>query len=154
MNSSLDFHNIVGVHIVDEYNLEISLNRASPNMLGLLTFPFVPEHEYANLSMALQEDFTPIGTGPFKFNDAMGSKDIELIANEDYRFDKPRIEKTIGRVLENDLFMTSFEAGQIDKTMTSEVEWTKYKNNSSIDIIEFISSDYEFLGFNFDKEIF
>lgn len=154
INSAINFNNIVYVHIIDDFDLEISFQSISPNILGLLTFPIVPEHQFNNLSLALQEDFTPIGTGPFKFNGTSGSKDIELVANEDYRFDKPKIERVVGSVLDDDLFLTSFEAGQIDMTITTQVDWDKYKQNNRIDVIEFISSDYEFLGFNFNNPFF
>lgn len=152
-SSSVNINNITYVNIIDEYNLEISFERTSPNMLGRLTFPIVPEHMFNHFSMALQEDFDPVGTGPFKFSSASRSKDIELVANEDYRFNKPKIDKVIGKVLEDDLLLTSFEAGQIDITTTSQVDWDKYKQNNSIDVIEFISANYEFLGFNFKNGI-
>lgn len=154
ISGSIESNNIISVNIIDEHNLEISFAKTSPNVLGLLTFPIVPEHEFENHRMALDEDVLPVGTGPFMFNSASSSKDVELLANENYRFDTPRIERVIGKVLDDDLFTTSFEAGKIDITITSRVDWDRYKQNNSIDVIEFISSDYEFLGFNFNNEIF
>lgn len=155
INSSKNYNNITGINIIDEYNLEISFERISPNILGLLTFPIVPEHRFENARLALGEDYVPVGTGPFRYDSSNRAKNINLVANENYRFDKPRIENIVGKVLEDeDLFITSFEAGQIDITTNSKVDWDKYKQNDSINVIEFISSDYEFLGFNFNNKIF
>lgn len=155
-NSSVSVNsNIMSVNIVDEYNLVISFNQLSPNLLGLLTFPIVPEHAFDSLSMALDEEYSPIGTGPFKYVSSNSSKNIDLVANENYRFNKPKIERVTGNVLDDeDLFLTSFEAGQIDITITSQADWNRYRSNRSVNIIEFVSSNYEFLGFNFNNSIF
>lgn len=154
ISNSINSNRITFVNIIDDHNLEIDFERLSPSILPLLTFPIVPEHGFDYLGQALEENFIPIGTGPFKFSNASRSKDIELTANEDYRYEKPRIDKIIGRVLDEDLLITSFEAGQIDITITSDVEWDRYRQSGSTKVIEFVSSDYEFLGFNFNNQLF
>lgn len=153
INSSIYPNRISSINVIDEFNLEINFDKLSPHILGLLTFPIVPEHGFEYMGAALDEDFTPIGTGPFIFNTDSRTKDIELMANENYRFEKPRINKIVGKVLDNDLAITSFEAGQIDIAITSNLEWDRFKQSSGSNVIEFISSDYEFLGFNFNNEI-
>ncbi len=146
---------------LDEFKVEINFSQGFSNMREILTFPIIPHHQFSDrgsnyYSLALQMDnYTPIGTGPFKFQSYEKNKSIKLIANENYREGTPSIAVVKGKVLDDEeLFLTAFEAGQIDITPTSEVDWDKYQNNPNVNISEYTSSQYEFLGFNFAKEIF
>lgn len=81
-------------------------------------------------------------------------KSIKLEAYDGYRFGQPSIKYIIGKVLDNnELFITAFEAGQINLTPVSGVNWDRYKENSRIIVLEYVSNDYEFLGFNFNNQL-
>lgn len=138
---------------IDDFNVEISFPSGFSNIKEVLTFPIVPSHVS---SSALQiENYTPIGTGPYMFHSYEKNKRIKLVANTNFRDGQPSISIVIGKVLEDeDLFSTAFEAGQIDMTPSQGVDWDKYKQNPKINIREYVSSEYEFLAFNFRNEIF
>ncbi len=138
---------------IDDFNVEIYFPFGFSNMKEVLTFPIVPSHIP---SPALETDnYTPIGTGPFMFHSYDKNKSIKLISNKDYRDGEPSISIVRGTVLDDEeLFLTAFEAGQIDITPSIGVDWDKYKQNKNINIIEYVSSQYEFLAFNFGNEIF
>lgn len=137
---------------LDDFNLEIYFPFGFSNIKEVLTFPIIPSH----LSPAHETDnYLPIGTGPYMFDSYEKNRSIKLVANKNYRGGQPSISIVIGKVLEDeDLFLTAFEAGQIDFTPSQGVDWDKYKEKSKINIMEYVSSEYEFLAFNFGNEIF
>lgn len=147
---------------LDEYNVEINFEQSSSNNIEMLTFPIIPKHLFrnergnTNYSSALEiENYIPIGTGPYEFVSYDKNKSINLKANEDYRSGVPSISVITGKVLKNEeLFKTAYESGQLNIVPAIGVDWDKYKQNDKIRIMEFVSSNYEFLGFNFSKEIF
>lgn len=162
-NSPSDLRRIIDVTIIDESNILISFDRAFSNNLEVLTFPIIPKHIFASAKggnsdfiKALESnDYTPVGTGPYKFESYEKMKQITLSSNDNYRDGKPYISEILGRVLANEEdILTAFETGQINMATTIGVDWDKYNQNDRIKILEFVSANYEFLGFNFSKEIF
>lgn len=153
--------NILNAIVIDDYTIDINFDRIYSNNLELLTFPIIPSHRFTNnsgvlkLELALKlEEYIPIGTGPYKYISYDKSKSVNLEANDSYREEEPSIEKIVGKILgSEELFLTAYEAGQIDVVPIKDVDWDKYKQNIRITTIEYISSDYEFLGFNFDNEL-
>ena len=161
--SPSDIRRIMDVSVLDDTRIEITFDRVFSNNLEVLTFPIIPKHIFATGKGANQDyikalemdNYTPIGTGPYKFESYEKTKEIILSSNENYRKDKPYIDNIIGRVLDNEEdILTAFETGQIHMATTITVDWDKYEQNSRIKAFEFVSGNYEFLGFNFENEIF
>lgn len=161
--SPSDIRRIVDVNVVDQKNLIVTFDRSFSNNLEVLTFPIIPKHVFVNGEVdnnayinALQsENYIPIGTGPFKFSEYEKMKQITLVANEEYREKRPYIDKILGKVFDTEEdILRAFETGQINMATTIGVDWEKYNQNNGINSIEFISPNYEFLGFNFNKKIF
>jgi len=161
--SPSDLRRIIEVKIIDDNNIEISFDREFSNNLEVLTFPIIPKHKFANEKASNKDyikaletnDYDPIGTGPYIFSSYEKMKQLTVVANENYRTGRPYIDKILGRVLESEEdILTAFETGQINMATTIGVDWEKYNQNKRIKILEFISSNYEFLGFNFTNELF
>lgn len=157
-----NINNIIYAKVIDDSNIEIEFNEGVVNKLEMLTFPIIPRHRFVSgvesvqaYKKALEEDnYIPIGTGPYKFVNYEKNKSIELVANENYRNKRPYIDKIIGKILEDEeLALTAFETGQVDLAMSVGFDWEKFDQNNNVKIVEFISQGYEFLGFNFSKEI-
>lgn len=149
-------NNIISATIIDDFNIEINFNDSYSNSLEFLTFPIIPSHGFtSNYESALQvENYIPIGTGPYKYVSYEKHKSVNLEANENYRNGKPSIAIVMGKILENEeLFLTAYEAGQINITPATSNNWDKYKQNSRVRTIEYVTSNYEFLGFNFSNQI-
>lgn len=158
-----DIRRIIDINILDDRNLVINFSREFSNNLEVLTFPIIPKHIFAQNSgsrnafieaLSIDQDKV-VGTGPFKFESYESMKQITLKSNELYREGKPYIDEIVGRVIgtEEDI-LTSFETGQINIATTVGADWDKYNQNDRINILEFISPNYEFLGFNFSKKTF
>ncbi|MDR7857049.1 peptide ABC transporter substrate-binding protein [Tissierella sp.] len=163
LTSASDLRRILEVAIIDESNISITFDRAFSNNLEVLTFPIIPKHVFVTTKggnddfiKALElNDYTPIGTGAYRFESYEKMKQITLKANDNYRDGKPYIDEILGRVLDSEEdILTAFETGQINIATTIGVDWDKYGGNSRIRAVEFVSPNYEFLGFNFSKEVF
>ncbi|MBZ2175328.1 peptide ABC transporter substrate-binding protein [Schnuerera sp. xch1] len=161
--NSADINDIIDTKVVDSSAIDIVFDKSSSHKLEVLTFPIIPKHRFVkevedtdSYKRALvQDDYIPIGTGPYRFVKYEKYKTIDLEYYDDYREGRPYIDNITGKILEDDeLALVAFETGQIDLAMAVGVDWEKYDQNNRIKIIEFISQNYEFLGFNFSNEIF
>lgn len=155
-----DISIITDVRVIDNYNLDITFDNVSSYNLELLTFPIIPQHTFMDtgnsFAKALELDnYLPIGTGPYKYVNYDKFKSISLTSFDDYRDGKAYITNIEGKVLEDEkLILTAYETGQLSMATTIGVDWDKYKWNKRIRTIEYVSNNYEFIGFNFDSEIF
>lgn len=138
--------------------LELIVEYSQPygNNLEVLTFPIIPSHLFKNVNEALNpKDYTIMGTGPFKLDTYGEFKELRLAANESYRDGKPYLDYVNGVILDDkEDIMMSFETGQLNAIIDMGNGWEKYGKNSRMKIMEYPSSSYEFLGFNFKNEIF
>ncbi len=151
-----DIRRILSVDVIDENNLSINFDRSFSNNLEVLTFPIIPKHKFSNSSNALQvEEYTPIGTGPFKYESYEKMKQMVLIANEDFREGRPYLDRVVGRVFDSEEdILQAFETGEVNVSTTIGIDWDKYTHEDRIRTVEFISSNYEFLGYNFKNDVF
>ncbi|MDR7870289.1 MAG: peptide ABC transporter substrate-binding protein [Tissierellaceae bacterium] len=158
----INFNTVLSTKIVDEKIIEITFDNLYLNNLEVLTFPIIPKHvfeqngNYKNsvINALIPDDYIPIGTGPYKFVSYEKHKNVNLEKNEDYWNGIPYIDEIIGKVLDDeDLILTAFETGQISFASTIGVDWDKYRQNDRIKVLEYISPNYEFLGFNFSNNL-
>ena len=160
--SPANINRIINVEIIDPYELNIVFDRSFSHSLETLTFPIIPKHKFVTdrenkksyIAALSEENYTPIGTGPYKFKNYEKYKTITLSFFNEYREGRPYIDEIKGKVLEDEeLILTAFETGQVDLTIPIDIDWEKYDQNNRIRIYEFISQNYEFLGFNFSNKI-
>ncbi|NMA57846.1 peptide ABC transporter substrate-binding protein, partial [Clostridium cochlearium] len=160
--SPANINRIINVEIIDPYELNIVFDRSFSHGLETLTFPIIPKHKFTTdmenkksyIAALSEEDYTPIGTGPYKFKNYEKYKTITLSFFNEYREGRPYIDEIKGKVLEDEeLILTAFETGQVDLTIPVALDWEKYDQKNRIRIYEFISQNYEFLGFNFSNKI-
>jgi len=149
----------INIEIVDAYNIRLMLKNKSADILENLTFPIISRHNFFvsnSYDVALSlENYNPIGTGPYRMDEYNNLKSVVLKANSEYWGDKPYIEVVTGKILKDyELSLTAFESGQIDVTTSQGFDWEKYAQNQNVKIYEYTSQQYEFLGFNFEKELF
>ena len=159
---SININKAIETNVIDDKNMEIHFDKKYSNNLEALTFPIIPKHVFyegsitnSYINASKYENYIPIGTGPYKFANYEKFKTVTLERNINYWDGIPYIEKVIGRVLEDEkLILTAFETGQISFASTIGVDWDKYRQNNRIKVLEYISPNYEFLGFNFNNELF
>lgn len=137
-------------------DLSISFDKSFSNNLEILTFPIIPKHKWTGINQALSnENYPVVGTGPFKFESYQDKKEVRLVANEKYRDGKPNLDKIKGLIYKDEEeIRTAFETGQVSMLVAKGSDWEKYNQSDSINLLEYTSPKYEFIGFNFDKAIF
>lgn len=157
-----NINRIARVEVMGPYELNISFNESFSLCLETLTFPIIPRHRFGNVEnraaygqALLEDNYTPIGTGPYKFNKYDKFKTIELESYSSYREGKAHIDKVVGKILaDEELILTAFESGQLDLAIPLDIDWEKYNQNENLRIYEFVSENYEFLGLNFHQGVF
>lgn len=158
----IDFNGVIETNVIDDKIIEIVFDNVYSNNLEVLTFPIIPRHIFQEnssnrntiMNALMIEDYIPIGTGPYKFESYEKQRYINLIKNEDYWDGIPYIDEITGKILEDEeLILTAFETGQVSFASTIGVDWDKYKQSERIKVLEYISPNYDFLGFNFDNDI-
>lgn len=157
-----NINRIIDTYIIDDNNIDIVFDKNYSQGLEMLTFPIIPKHQFvmnredksAYVKALSDEEYIPIGTGPYEFVEHRKNKDIKLKYNEEYREGRPYIDEIIGKIFEDEeLILMGFETGQVDLTIALDEEWEKYEQ-SNVRTLEFVSEGYEFLGFNFSRRIF
>ncbi|WP_066504322.1 ABC transporter substrate-binding protein [Abyssisolibacter fermentans] len=160
-----DIKQIMSANIINDYVIEIKLNRNYSNSLEALMFPILPMHQFTNKQSADRSDYdkafnenyikTPIGTGPYKFDKYEKLKYVGLSANDKWYKGKPYIQNISGIIVDSEeTALSSFETGLVDLAFAVGIDWDKYLENKKVNIYEYTTNKYEFIGFNFNKEIF
>lgn len=89
------------------------------------TFPVVPKHLYEGTDFATNENnATPVGTGPFKFQEWEKGSYIHLVKNEDYYVDGlPYLDEIYWQVIPDAASRSvAFETGKLDVLPGGSVE--------------------------------
>ncbi len=109
---------VTGVKVIDDYTLEVKIDKSRPYFLGKLTYPvfFVYDKDVIKDPLADINDVSQMaGTGPFKFESVKVEQQINLVANKDYHGGAPsvdRIERPV--VLDSQTRLNMYKNGQVD----------------------------------------
>lgn len=143
---------ISDIREVEEGVINITFSRPFGNGLEAMTFPILPKHlfEGNDVSKLTDMDFPMIGTGAFQLSDYETMRNVKLERNENYWGQKPYI-KEIDAVIVPDVEsqLSVFENGDIDLAQPTSIDWAKYAENKNVKVYEYVSRNYEFIGFNF-----
>ncbi len=159
----------LNVEAVDDYTLDIHLNRPFPPFLGILSMQYcsaVPKEAVEYYGSNFRAN--PIGTGPFKFQFWKENSKLVLLRNEDY-FEQDAsgnnlpyldavsitfikdLEVTFLKFLKKELdYLTGLKGSYKDELLTSDGKLRKKYNENVI----FTTSPYlntEYLGFLVDE---
>ena len=144
---SLAISKSIDLNIIDSRNATIVFNKTYGNNLEALTFPILNEASY-------DEEFKPIGTGPYKFIDYNGSEGIKLEKNSDYWDGEVAIENINGKLFDNDsMVLKAFQDRRVDFASGSAIDLKEYSKDSNAKMLEYISPEYEFLSYNLKNNI-
>lgn len=120
-----------GVRVIDDYTLEIRLDRAFSPFLYLLTMTaayVVPEEEVNRWGA----DFSshPVGTGPFILREWLPNRELVLEKRNDYFGQKAAIKGIVYRIIPEDLTaVTEFEIGNIDILSIPSSEYKRFSTD-------------------------
>ncbi|QDY71052.1 ABC transporter substrate-binding protein [Qingshengfaniella alkalisoli] len=113
---------------LDDHTVEFKLREPFGPFLGVFeagTMPMVPKHIYEGTNYSENPaNNTPIGTGPFKFEEWVKGSYIHLVKNEDYYLDgQPYLDEVYYRVVPDAASRAvAFENGEVDVLPGGSVE--------------------------------
>jgi ABC-type oligopeptide transport system substrate-binding subunit len=110
--------NVPGIQVVDDYTLEIKIDKPRPYFLGKLTYPcsFVVDKDIAKMGQEITTvDMMKSGTGPFIPESYQNEQVFTLVANKNYHGGAPAIEKIERPVLADSATrIAKYRAGELD----------------------------------------
>ena len=111
---------VSGVKVIDDYTLQITLDKPIAYFLAELTFPVSYVVDKNNVERGGQTwTDHPNGTGPYMLKEYVRGQRIVLTANPNYYGDsKPKIPE-VDYILGGGSFMTMYENGDLDSTAVS-----------------------------------
>ena len=147
---------ISDIRVVQDNIIRVTFSRPFSNGLEVLTFPILPKHLFqgANANKLKDENFPIVGTGIYKVSEYEKMQLITLVKNEDYWSNKPFIEKIeVSIVPDREAQLSLFENGDLDVTQPVAIDWAKYTDGKNEKVYEYVSNQYEFIGFNFKNPV-
>jgi len=141
---------IVDVSVEDKRTLTIRFSEAYSGNIYSLCFPVISKKNYetdTNVKM-------PVGSGAYGLSDIVPAKELILCGYENSFTLKPNIDTiSVKMTTDKDTDVYSFSQNIIDCVVSSESEMGKY-DFDSYRKFSFTDNYYEFLGFNFAKDVF
>jgi peptide/nickel transport system substrate-binding protein len=78
-------YNVITCAAIDSSNIRIALEKPNSFMPEMMTFPILPKHQFENADfLSVSEQFSPVGTGPYKYVSYTESKSINMLSNQDW----------------------------------------------------------------------
>lgn len=143
---------ITGIKVVDDYNIQITFDKARVNNLeNLWTYP-MNRTEFNGMAVkdmmsSAQVRTKPVGLGPFKVVKVVPGESVEMERFDDYFAGKPHIEKvnlkvidpslTVGELKNDTLDMTSFHPSIIDQVSALD----------NVNAVKYPGVSYYYVGF-------
>jgi len=148
--------NIAQIERIDSRTVVIHFQQPSITAGYTLNFPIIPEHHYrGHNNPASPRNMTPLGNGPYLFESMAQMLSMTLVQSP-YTFRRratiEKIEVLFIPDAEGRLY--AFDQGIIDAIRLPFSEWVKHHSVKPVHHEEFPAMYFEFIGFNFQRELF
>lgn len=135
---------------LDKYTVQAVLPKPFAPFLVRSGMSIIPKHllEGKDINTAAFNR-KPVGTGPFKFSEWVTGDRVTVARNADYYLGKPKLAEIIFKIIpDENARLVALEAGEIDETGIPPKDYKRMKNLKGINVFEFDSLVYTYLGFN------
>ncbi|WP_304509104.1 ABC transporter substrate-binding protein [Anaerotignum sp.] len=143
-------------HKTGQYSIDISFRTPFSKNLAALEFPIISKAYYQGQSDPKSEvNLSPMGSGPYAMKSYSVASEMILTANPSYAGQKPAIDTVSVRTTggaETDVY--AFNQGMTDILVTDAVDTGRYADEGGADVYQFVSGQYDFIGFNFHRSLF
>lgn len=151
--------NIAAYSAVDSSNIRIVLKKPNSFMPEMVTFPVLAKHQFLQKDIiSASKNFSPIGTGPYRYISYTEKERVELKSNENWWYlnaeDSKAKDGMFMSMIHINIFnnpdeaMGAFQTGEIDIAGIETGDFTKYQGRSDLIIKKYTSRNFEFLAFN------
>ena len=139
-----------------EYSVTFTFHENFSGNLSALRFPVISTayHGGENDPKAAVNQ-TPVGNGIYALYSYKQASELILKANESYNGELPLISYVRVKITASeDTDINSFEQGMTDVLVTAATEAGRYADEGVSGMYQYTSDQYDFIGFNFNKELF
>lgn len=149
---------ISGLKKIDDYNIEITFDKARVNNLdNLWTYPLnrteFKDIPVKDMSASPQVRQKPVGLGPFKVNKIIPGESIEFVRFDDYWQGKPHLDKIIYKVIDPSLTVGELQNNKIHVTEFIPANYEEIKKLDNVEVIKTQGLVYYYVGFKFGHRI-
>lgn|GEM_PF-5958224 len=145
-------HNIDSVETPDPHTVVIHLVNASLSwiVVDLWMLYIIPKHIWQNVTDPLHFDnYPPVGAGPFKFSRWVKGQYIEFVANENFWFGRPYLDKVLLVVINtHDAQIMAFKEHAVDVVGIQGNEVPQFLGIPNVTIYQTIDPGLTVLGIN------
>lgn len=139
-----------------EYTVIFTFYENFSSNIEALRFPIISAAYYGGQNDPKAEmNLTPMGNGPYRLLSYKQAAELMLEANTSYYGGTPNIPRIRVKVTageETDI--NAFEQGMTDILVTDAMEAGRYIDEDISGIYQYTSNEYDFIAFNFKKELF
>ncbi|MCL2571496.1 MAG: ABC transporter substrate-binding protein [Defluviitaleaceae bacterium] len=149
-------NNIASIERIDSRTVVIVFERPSIMAGHALNFPIIPEHYYrGHNNPASARNMQPLGNGPYLL-EAITPMQSLVFTQSPYTFRHRASIKTVEVLFipDEQSRLYAFDQGIIDAIRIPFSEWVKHHSVRQVHHEEFLTMYFEFIGFNFHREIF
>lgn len=147
-----NFGHVESIEAPDEHTVVFTLKEPFPAFIKafeMSSAPMMPEHIYAGTDYKQNpKNSTPIGTGPFKFDEWVKGSYIHLVKNEDYYLEgKPYLDDIYFRVIPDAASRAlALETGEVDVSQFNDVEPFDVARLEALPHLSMTTKGYEFVA--------
>ncbi|WP_144509501.1 oligopeptide ABC transporter substrate-binding protein [Bacillus sp. FJAT-22090] len=147
---------ISGINIINDYEIEITFDKARVNNLTNLWTYVMPSKAFADVPVAEMSAHElvrtkPIGLGAFKVNKIVPGESVEFVRNEDYWNGEVNLDKVILRVVDNTSVVGALQNGDVQMISLQPVTAPEVEKLDNIEIKTAPGLSYYYVGFKLGK---
>ncbi|MCP3027905.1 ABC transporter substrate-binding protein [Halobacillus sp. A5] len=151
------FNMVDSIEVVDDYTVQFNLSEPSASFLNNLTnasAAIVPEELVEENDGDLQQ--VAEGTGPFTFVEWVPDSKVTLEKNEDYYIEgQPKLDTVSYYTMKEEASrLSAIRTGEVDMTTVGAKSSSLLEDQENVEVIDYQSLEYSYVGFNVDKEPF
>ena len=149
-----DFERIQSLEVIDDYTLKVTYKEPFAPALSSWGMPIMPKHllEHEDLNTT-RFSRNPVGTGPYKFLRWKTGEKIELVFNQDYFEGRPRIDRSIYRIIpDTSTIFLELQAETVDMAQLTPLEYSRQTDTPFFKRMyqkfRYPSFGYTYMGYN------
>jgi len=155
-----DFELVKDVQVPDPYTVRVIYSQPYAKALGSWGTPMLPRHllakyvEEGKLREAPQNTTSPIGTGPYKFQEWKSGEKVVLVANKDYYIQgHPFLGRIVYRVIPSQAtIFLELKAKGVDMADLTAIQYARQTDYAAFkqdyNKYRYSANRYTYLGFN------
>ncbi len=148
---------ISGITIEDDLTFTVEMKEALATNEVELNITPIAKHIFEGLAPEEMANLNrdPIGTGAFIFEDYAPEQYVEVVRNDDYWYDTPKIDGIIYKVVPDEDILSELQIGDIDAAgMTGSIdnyETILEPGYEHLELINNMNNGYSYAAFNFNN---